>query len=99
MSGLLAALDHYSLGVTFFQCHKQMFTGFYPITESKASYAGVLIASVIMQELARYGIWRIHKCEHFAVRGSEQFAVRGSEQHPASHAGRVNELAQHICLL
>lgn len=36
-------------------------TGFVPIDPTLSSYAGVLVASVAIEELARYGIWRMHR--------------------------------------
>lgn len=38
-----------------------IFRGFYPISDSQQSYAGVLVASVFIQEVVRYGVWRLHK--------------------------------------
>lgn len=35
--------------------------GFEPITEQQKPYAGVLIASVAIQEIARIGIWIMHR--------------------------------------
>ena len=36
-------------------------TGFYPIAETKASYTGVLLGSLVIQELIRIGVWYIHR--------------------------------------
>lgn len=38
-----------------------IFRGFLPLPEQTASYAGLLIASVFIQELMRYVVWRMHK--------------------------------------
>lgn len=38
-----------------------IFKGFLPIEPSISSYAGVLVASVFIQEACRYGVWFLHK--------------------------------------
>lgn len=38
-----------------------IFKGFLPVPETISSYAGVLIGSVFIQEVVRYGVWWMHK--------------------------------------
>ncbi|PNH10066.1 Gamma-secretase subunit APH1-like [Tetrabaena socialis] len=38
-----------------------IFRGFLPVAEQTGSYAGVLAASVVIQECVRYGVWRAHR--------------------------------------
>jgi hypothetical protein len=35
--------------------------GFVPIASAQPAYAGTLIAAVSIEELARYGVWHLHK--------------------------------------
>lgn len=35
--------------------------GFVPITTTQPAYAGVLLAAVAVEEVARYGVWQLHK--------------------------------------
>lgn len=35
--------------------------GFVPIAATTPAYAGTLLAAVTVEELARYGVWRLHK--------------------------------------
>lgn len=38
-----------------------VFRGFVPLASSQPAYAGALLAAVAIEEVARYGVWRIHK--------------------------------------
>lgn len=35
--------------------------GFVPIASTQQAYAGTLLAAVAVEELARYGVWRLHR--------------------------------------
>lgn len=38
-----------------------IFRGFVPIATSQPAYAGALLAAVAIEEIARYGVWQMHK--------------------------------------
>lgn len=38
-----------------------VFRGFVPVTATQPAYAGTLLAAVAIEELARYGLWQVHK--------------------------------------
>ncbi|MEW5313669.1 MAG: hypothetical protein WDW38_005216 [Sanguina aurantia] len=57
-----------------------LFRGFLPITENLGSYAVVVLTSVFIQEVVRYGVWRLHKesmvlLEAMAVGSDSRFAL------------------------
>lgn len=38
-----------------------IFRGFVPLESTQSAYAGLLVGSVVIQELARFGLWHIHR--------------------------------------
>lgn len=37
--------------------------GFVPIPAVSSSYAGALVGAVVIEEIARFGVWQIHRCD------------------------------------
>ncbi|GIL51355.1 hypothetical protein Vafri_7357 [Volvox africanus] len=76
-----------------------IFRGFVPLDPEQGPYAGMLVASVVIEEAVRYGVWRLHRKtleplesmarssgHRFSVLDKLYMALAWGYGHAASHA-------------